>query len=181
MKTSAEFSDDRLYRFRLDRVWDEAQYPKRRLVVIGLNPSTADENVDDPTIRRCIGFAKRENCGGLIMLNLFAFRATDPREMKAAVDPVCPCLPELSGRGLGGYNDISIMAALHPSESGRGPIVAAWGCHGTHLGRDKSLRKFLHDYSVTLHVFGLTKDGHPRHPLYLRGDAPLVEWPYAEA
>lgn len=163
MKTSAEFSDDRTYRYRLDRVWDDTT--RNRLVVIGLNPSTADETLDDPTIRRCIYFAQRERMGGLIMLNLFAFRATDPREMRHCTHPV----------GNGSDNDIFILAALHRSERGRGPVVAAWGCHGAHLGRGDAVRKLLHKHGAALKVFGLTKHGHPRHPLFLRNDTPLID------
>jgi len=88
--SGATFSTDRVYRYALWRVWDAA-LPS--FVVIGLNPSTADETENDPTIRRCIGFAKREGCGGLVMLNLFAVRATDPRVMMAHPEPIGPDNP----------------------------------------------------------------------------------------
>ncbi len=166
MKTSAQFSDDRVCRYRLDRVWDATN--RNRLVVIGLNPSKADETLNDPTIRRCIYFAQREEMGGLIMLNLFAFCATDPREMRRCARAV----------GKGSYDDKVILAALHPSQRGRGPVVAAWGCHGAHLCRGDAVRKLLHKQGAALKVFGLTRDGHPRHPLRLRNDTPLIDWPY---
>jgi hypothetical protein len=85
--SGAVFSPDQKYRYVLWREW--SGHP-RRLVVIGLNPSTADATKNDPTVTRCINFAKREGCGGMIMLNLFAFRATDPGVMMEAADPVGP-------------------------------------------------------------------------------------------
>jgi hypothetical protein len=78
-EAGAAFSEDRRHRYELWRIWDRKV---RKMVVIGLNPSTADETKNDPTIRRCINFAQRERCGGLVMLNLFGFRATDPKVMK---------------------------------------------------------------------------------------------------
>ena len=151
-QSSAMFSPCRTYRYSLKRTWDTSIPP---LVFIGLNPSTADETVDDPTIRRCIGFAKREGCGGLVMLNLFAFRSTDPKHMKTASDPVGP------------RNDAVLMNAC----VGR-TIVAAWGAHGTHRGRDTEVLRMLKDERVF--CLGLTQAKCPRHPLYLKADAPLV-------
>ena len=87
IRTGAEFSKDRIHRYALYRVWDES---KPLIMLIGLNPSTADENKDDPTIKRCVSFAKHWGYGGLIMVNIFAYRATDPRKMKKATDPVGP-------------------------------------------------------------------------------------------
>jgi hypothetical protein len=121
-----------------------------------LNPSTADETMDDPTIRRCIGFAKREVCGGVVIGNIFAFRATRPGDMKAADDPVGP------------ENDAHLIQIMLEAD---GPVVAAWGAHGAHLKRATHV-KFLTE--VPLVCLGKTKAGAPRHPLYVRGDAPLV-------
>jgi hypothetical protein len=84
---SAVFSPDETWRYELRRVWDPT---RPSMAFVGLNPSTADARHDDPTVRRCINFAKRWGFGGLIMLNAFAFRAADPREMMAAADPVGP-------------------------------------------------------------------------------------------
>lgn len=114
---------------------------------VGLNPSTADETRDDPTIRRCMAFAKAWGYGGLCMTNLFSFRATDPKDMKAAADPVGP------------ENDAHLLALAE----GAGVIIAAWGANGTHKGRDKDVRKLL----PTLYCLAMTKGGHPGHPLYL--------------
>jgi hypothetical protein len=114
---------------------------------VGLNPSTADETLDDPTIRRCIGFAKDWGYSGLCMTNLFAFRATDPAKMLAAQDPVGP------------DND----KVLQELAQNAGVVVAAWGTHGAHLKRDAHVRSLL----TRLHCLRLTKAGFPGHPLYL--------------
>lgn len=142
--SSALLSPCRQYRYTLWRKWDPS---KGYVAFIGLNPSTADETEDDPTIRRCIAFAKAWNYGALCMLNLFAWRDTDPAKMKAAQDPV------------GIHND-AILQAL---ASGAGVTVAAWGVHGTHQGRDASVRAMI----PNLHYLRLTNEGHPGHPLYL--------------
>lgn len=149
LRTSAGFSDDRVYRYWLTRTWDDATPP---LVVIGLNPSTADETQDDPTIRRCIGYARAWGHGGLVMLNLFAFRATDPRDMKRAFDPV------------GRAND----ATLRVATEGR-RVLCAWGAHGTYIDRASVVCEMLATRELV--CLGTTKDGQPKHPLYLRADA----------
>jgi hypothetical protein len=163
VRSGAQFSDDRRYRYALWREWESGP-TVRSFVVIGLNPSTADESEDDPTIRRCIAFAKREGCGRLVMLNLFALRATDPRVMKAHPEPV------------GIDNDGVIWRRTQPSLGDQPIVVAAWGVHGVHRDRDMRVRQF----APPLVCFGVTKDGHPRHPLYLRADAPLVPYPPPE-
>ncbi len=164
MLRAAEFSDDRVYRYRLSRRWPtlETRIPYIA-VFIGLNPSTADENVDDPTIRRCIGFAQRLGCAGLDMLNLFAYRATDPKAMKAEEHPIEP---------VGTWqNDTVIREVEHKSEA---IIIAAWGTHGSHLDRDREVMHLLRHRDV--HCLGTTKAGFPRHPLYLRADSPLKRY-----
>lgn len=160
----AEFSEDRKYRYKLTREWGG---PGGNLVVIGLNPSTADETVDDPTIRRCISFAKREGMSGLVMVNLFAFRATDPGYMKLAACPVAEFEREHE-------NDKHICLSLP-----NGKVVAAWGVRGGFRGRDVEVRNMIANRGRKLYHLGLTKGGYPKHPLYLRGDSPLMEWAYA--
>lgn len=147
--SAATFSRCRTWRYSLARHWD----PELKAVAfVGLNPSTADETTDDPTIRRCTRFARDWGYGGLVMINLFAFRATDPRDMRAASDPVGP------------END----GYLRRCAERAGLVVAAWGAHGDHLGRahDVINRGLLGEFTV----LGLTKGGHPRHPLYMRAD-----------
>ena len=154
----AEFSDCGAYRYRLTRTWD-AERP--RIAFIGLNPSTADATQDDPTIRRIVSFARDWGYGGVDMLNLFAFRATDPRDMKAAADPVGP------------ENDRTLVAVAGQSDV----TVAAWGVHGAHQGREARIAGALGDLSC----LGTTQAGHPRHPLYLRRDTPRQPWRAAAA
>lgn len=155
MERSAVLSQDRRYRYQLFRVWDR-QLPVATF--IGLNPSTADETTDDPTIRRCIGYARAWGCGSLEMLNLFALRATDPFEMLRHPDPV------------GLRNDFYLKQAT----IGTRVVVAAWGTMGGHLGRDQVVRGLIGD---GLHCLRLTKAGHPWHPLYLPKGLTPVPWP----
>jgi hypothetical protein len=127
------------------------------LVFLMLNPSTADANHDDPTIRRCIGFAKDRGFGGIDVVNLFAWRATRPSELLAVDDPVGP------------MNDMHIRAA----SEGR-TIVAAWGAGGSHRDRVAHVWQLIPFEHVV--CLGITKHGHPRHPLYVRADAELTRW-----
>jgi hypothetical protein len=143
------FSTCRRYRYTLWREWGRDNY----CMFIGLNPSTADEKTDDPTIRRCIGFAKRWGFGALCMTNLFAFRATDPRVMMGASKPV------------GQDNDRWLVDCARRA----GIVIAAWGTHGQFLGRDEEVLNLLDD----LYCLRLTKEGFPAHPLYL----PYAVWP----
>jgi len=156
--TGATFSPCRIYRYALWRAWD---FQKPTLIVIGLNPSTADERQDDPTIRRCIGFAKRVGCGRYVMLNLFAFRATETKVMKAHLEPIGP------------DNDAAIAGW---AAFGGSRIVAAWGVHGAWQNRDTQVCRLLKSLDVHLECFGTTKDGYPKHPLYLPNAAALVRY-----
>ncbi len=143
--SGANFSRCRRYRYTLWRRWD----PERPLVmIIGLNPSTADACQDDPTIRRCIGFARVWGYGGLVVTNLFAFRATYPADLKAAVDPIGP------------RNDYWIRRMAGQVET----IVAAWGNDGTWVGRSAQVQRMLRG---RLHCLRINAGGEPSHPLYL--------------
>jgi hypothetical protein len=130
------------------------------LPFIMLNPSTADADVDDPTIRRCMGFARSRNFGGIVVANLFAFRATKPQDMKAAADPVGPA------------NNQCIQEVLAQACIDDVPVLAAWGAHGNYRGRDKQVVAIA---ERPFYCLGQTKDGHPRHPLYVRADAQWVK------
>lgn len=154
----AVISDDGLYRYSLTRRWDAGADGSRNATFIMLNPSTADGMQDDPTIRRCIGFAKREGCGSLTVVNLFAYRATDPRALLNADNP---CGPD---------NALHIEQAL----AGASIAVAAWGSFMWE--NRKRLRPLPSFQSDVLWCLGTTKNGEPRHPLYVRGDQPLVRW-----
>lgn len=149
------------YRYRLTRYWLGAAAPA---TFIMLNPSTADEVVDDPTIRRCIGFAKRWGCGGLVVVNLYAWRATDPRDLWAAPDPVGPA------------NRAVLAGAIYSATARRAPLVAAWGVNGRPARVEAVVGAMTPEQRAHLSCLGMTAAGHPRHPLYVRGDALLQPW-----
>lgn len=153
---SAVISKCGLYRYRLTRNWG----PAPMLPFVMLNPSTADADIDDPTIRRCIGFAKREGAGGIVVSNVYGFRATSPAYMRDAYDPHGP------------LNESYLQQLAMESLASRMPIVCAWGTHGN-PGAEQALSLF-EDEGVRLVCLGKTADGHPRHPLYVKGDQPLV-------
>ena len=164
-ESGAIFSECEKYRYVLWRRWDLLDPEPVYMAFIGLNPSTADETENDPTVRRCINFAKREGYQGLYMLNLFAYRATDPRVMKMRDDPI-------------GKDNDDVIAA-HVEDAGK--TVACWGVDGAFQNRDKrvaSLRRLISGAKTRtigelFWALGTTKDGHPRHPLYLPSNAPL--------
>lgn len=143
IQRGALFSDCRKWRFSLWRFWGDGA----PLVVIGLNPSTADELYNDPTVERCQRRAQAMGLSGLVMLNLFAYRATDPRDMKAQADPIGP------------GNDWSLR-----TWSRLGPVLCGWGNHGAHLDRGAKVRAML---KVPLYKLKLTNGGQPQHPLYV--------------
>jgi len=157
MNMTAEISPCGRYRYVLTRTWDAA-LPV--LVFCMLNPSTADASQDDPTIRRCIGFAKREDCGGIAVVNLFAWRATDPDK-----------LPILDTDKAGPEN------AEHVARTVRGRrVVVAYGAHfSAHPFVVQPFLSMLRANAASVHCLGTTKSGAPRHPLYVRGDGPLQE------
>lgn len=153
MNKKAKFSECRTYRYALWRVWDES---KPYAMFIGLNPSTADETDDDPTIRRCVGFAKNLGYGGLSMANLFAYRATEPSVMMSAKDPIGP------------END----EWLYRLSSNAGIIIAAWGNNGIFLDRSKNVLEFIKN----VQCLKINNSGEPSHPLYI--PANTVPIPY---
>ncbi len=155
VETGAEFSRDRLYRYRLWRRWADGPC----LMVVGLNPSTADALNDDPTVRRCIGYARRWGFGGLRMLNLFALRSTDPKGLYQAADP------------LGPRNVAAIRREARTTIAADGAVLAAWGNHGQLGDHAQRIRVVLERTGVGAACLGLTKVGEPKHPLYLRADA----------
>lgn len=163
MTRTAVLSECGRYRYRLGRTWDAAVRP---LVFVMLNPSTADAEVDDPTITRCVGFARSAGAGGIDVVNLFAFRATDPADMAAAADPVGP------------DNDRHVRKA---AEQGFRTVVA-WGAGvpKRYADRVAAVLAVLRNVGLPVWCLGATKDGHPRHPLFVRGDVTLVPYPPPE-
>lgn len=159
----AIFDDFERFRFRLWRTFEAALDldPDKRMCFVMLNPSTADAFVLDPTVTRCIGFAKREGCGRLDVVNCFALRSTDPKALRKAIrhgaDPVGP------------GNDDHIIEAASEADV----VVAAWGAHAKLLDRGARVLDLLHD-AGPVHCLAWTKDGTPGHPLYVKADRPLV-------
>jgi len=143
----AKFSDDRKYRYSLERIW---LCRRPYVCFVCLNPSTADENFEDPTIRRCIRFSSDWGYGGLVMVNLFAFCATNPKDLYKESEPI------------GNENDdylrrISLNAGL---------TIAAWGNDGKHMKRGENVLRLLTNPQCLIR----TKSGHPGHPLFLKAN-----------
>jgi hypothetical protein len=155
MIRAATIDESGLYRYRLERVW--SPLIPRRCCFIMLNPSTADGTVDDPTIRRCIGFAKAWGFGAMSVVNLFALRATYPAQLDTAQDPVGP------------DNDEHIM--METSRKDCELVIAAWGAVGGNWPDRCKEVETITGRNGGLSCLGLTKDGYPRHPLYLRKNA----------
>lgn len=159
MKRDAWVSEDGRYRYWLSRVWD-GSLPTGTFVM--LNPSTADAESDDPTIRKCVGFGQRYGWGAIMVVNLYALRATDPRSLSVATvhgqDPV------------GDENDRILR--VYAAEPTAGPVVAAWGARAVTVPggtrRVANVLGALVGRGTTIYRLGAaTKDGHPRHPLYV--------------
>jgi len=155
--SEAVFDPSRTYRYRLTRTWNQEWPP---VTWIMLNPSTASATTDDATIRRCTTFARTWNGGGITVVNLFAYRATNPSALQLAADPV------------GDLNDRYIIQAAQCAAV----TVAAWGAHGALSGRGGAVARMLLAAGVQLSCLGTTRDGHPRHPLYVPGSVPLTPW-----
>lgn len=154
--SGAVISDCGTYRYRLWRRWNDRPV----CCFVMLNPSTANAEQDDPTIRRCIGYARGWGFGGLDVVNLFAFRATDPASLLAAHDPIDP------------ENDRHLREAAWDA----GAVVCAWGAYGRYLGRSEAVCEMLDAAGIPLRALKVTRGGEPGHPLYLRNDARLVPY-----
>lgn len=162
---SAVVSPDGLYRYSLARWWDTS-LPHDLWIMC--NPSTADADLDDATIRRCIGFSKRLGSGGFVVVNAYAYRATKPTVMWAA-----------AAAGLdivGPRNDWWISERLATEA---GSVILAWGAHPK-PERCMAVSRLIDAAGRKAHCFGTTKDGRPRHPLMLPNDAPFHRWPVAD-
>ena len=153
----AVYSDCEAYRYLLERVWDGA---KGRVVFVMLNPSTATETANDPTVERCERRARALGFGGFAVGNIFAFRATDPKRMRAVADPVGPA------------NDAALLAMAAAADR----VICAWGTHGLHLRRGAAVEGLLRASDVPLYHLGLSKAGLPKHPLYIGYETQPVIW-----
>lgn len=156
---SAVFSECKSYRYLLTRP-SETMYPERGTALfVMLNPSTADASLDDPTIRRCRGFARSWGCSGLTVANLYALRSTDPKVLRGHSDPVGP------------DNDRHLFNLAVEY----GDIICAWGAHATRERVDRAVAIFKLA-GARLWCLGTTTSGAPRHPLYIKADQKLIEW-----
>lgn len=154
LERDAVISDCERYRYLLRRTWDHS---KPRVLIVMLNPSTADAEIDDPTIRSCIRLSKGAGYGSFEVVNLFALRATDPAELARADDPVGP------------RNDDVIEAAI-----GRCDIaICAWGAHPMASDRARNVHSLLRCRRPAVFCLGKTKSGAPKHPLYIKTGTPL--------
>ncbi|MFT6556299.1 DUF1643 domain-containing protein [Sneathiella sp.] len=146
-ESGADFSDCDAYRYRLWRRWDDGP----SVSFLMLNPSTADAARNDPTVERCHRRAISMGFGALEVINIFGFRATDPKDLKRASDPVGPA------------NDDALIESITRADM----TICAWGSHGDHLDRHLAVRKMLRDKALNVHVLALTSKGQPKHPLYI--------------
>ena len=144
----AVYSDCERYRYELTRTWDP---DGAKALFVMLNPSTATEVQNDPTVERCERRARALGFGSFRVTNIFAWRDTDPRNMRAASDPVGP------------ENDAAIVDSAPWADR----IICAWGTHGAHLGRGPEVERLLRATGLPLWHLGLSKAGHPKHPLYI--------------
>ncbi len=156
--SSAIYSDCESYRYALTRTWDEAA---PRLNFVMLNPSTASELKNDPTVERCERRARTLGYGAFRVTNIFAWRATDPKDLRAAAEPNGP------------DND----AALRDGARWADHVIAAWGAHGTHLGRGAQVLALLRASRAEIYHLGMTLGGLPRHPLYVAYAQRPQPWP----
>jgi hypothetical protein len=151
----AVFSRCRRYRYSLHRTWDAGD--DRYVNFIGLNPSTADEDLDDPTIKKCMKFALSWGYGGIVMTNIFAWRDTSPAEMKKAVEPI------------GEVNDRCLISIARDASL----VIAAWSQHGSFKNRSQDVRKLLNNFPLHILKMGASE---PWHPLYLKDSTQPIIW-----
>ena len=160
INSRAAITADGLYRFSLRRQWGTYS---ATVCWVMLNPSTADADKDDPTIRRCVTFSKSWGYDGMVVVNLYAYRATNPAELADAVGA------GIDIRGPG--NEAFIRLAIQTSSI----AVAAWGAHRQPIP-PTDVRTIAANLGRPLHCLGTTKDGSPRHPLFVKGDTHREPW-----
>ncbi|MCG3268603.1 DUF1643 domain-containing protein [Yoonia sp. I 8.24] len=157
-QSSAVYSDCESYRYALTRSW-EPENP--RVLFVMLNPSKATEIQNDPTVERCERRARALGYGAFRVVNIFAWRETNPLLMRKAIDPIGP------------DNDQTLLDSVDWADQ----IVAAWGTHGAHLNRGPAVAELLWETGKPISNLGLTKHGHPKHPLYIRYTQLPERWP----
>ncbi|MDA5092732.1 DUF1643 domain-containing protein [Aliiroseovarius sp. KMU-50] len=155
--SSAVYSDCELYRYALTRTWDDG---KDKVLFVMLNPSKATEMQNDPTVERCERRARTLGFGGFRVVNIFAWRETHPKLMRQAKDPIGP------------ENDLQLLEGCRWADQ----IICGWGTHAEHQNRGPVVSDMLRQNGHTLHHLGLTKDGHPKHPLYIAYATQPMRW-----
>lgn len=148
-KNHCIFSEDRKYRYYLRREFKKN--PKKFLAFIMLNPSTANEKYNDPTVERCQNHAINKKYDGMIVLNIFAYRTTNPKKLLEIKNPV------------GEKNNETIIKTINKHKN----IICAWGNHGKILKRSNEIKKILKKHKIKTYTFQITKKGEPKHPLYI--------------
>lgn len=153
VKTGATFSSCGKYRYKLWRIWDSS---RPMVAFCMLNPSTADETKNDPTVERCQQRAEHMGYGGLFVINIFAYRSTDPKELKKVEDPI------------GAMNNLYIVDVAQISDM----VVCGWGKHGSMNGRGEEVLEILKHWvsKKQVRALRLNRDGSPAHPLYIGYD-----------
>ncbi|MEV8349027.1 DUF1643 domain-containing protein [Streptomyces niveus] len=157
-RRTAEISACDRYRYRLTREWSDAA----PATFVMLNPSTADADQDDATVRKCVRYAQRWGCGSLVVVNLYAWRATNPAD-----------LPDDEHLRAGPEADWWLSQSAAAARDSGGPLVAAWGANA---GEQRVADALALPGMDRLTALSVTRDGHPGHPLYLRAEAQLVAW-----
>ena len=163
----ARFSKCGTWRYWLMREWEPDNY-KGKVIFIMCNPSTADHRVNDPTVAKCVRYAKDWGFGGLFVLNIFALKSTDPKLLYTHENPV------------GDENDEHIRETIELNAlrdlPGSLRVICAWGTHGALKNRGKQVKNMLDEMGIRAHALKLTKDGHPQHPLYIPKDQQPFWW-----
>ncbi|MEM6311690.1 MAG: DUF1643 domain-containing protein [Pseudomonadota bacterium] len=155
--STALYSDCERYRYALTRTWDP---DRQKVLFVMLNPSKATEVENDPTVERCERRARALGFGAFQVTNIFAWRETDPHKMRKATHPIGP------------ENDATIRDGAIWADT----VIAAWGTHGVHLERGPATETLLRETGKPIHHLGLSKDGHPKHPLYISYAQQPVLW-----
>ncbi|MFC5498167.1 DUF1643 domain-containing protein [Caenimonas terrae] len=163
IKRDAHFSGCGRYRYRLDRLWADS---KPLLCFIMLNPSVADDTEDDPTVRKCIGFAERFGCGGFFVVNLYAYIATKPKDLKAAHWP--------TGGAMADRVIERTLAIVAGHDAGL--AICAWGANARRMGRPSELLEMIKAAGLRPHALNINADGTPAHPLMLPYSCGLVPY-----
>jgi hypothetical protein len=160
----AAFSEDRGYRYVLWRTLSVERPPiqfKPKVVnFVCLNPSTADERKDDPSLGKMQGFGRRLGYDFLSVTNVFGYRATKPADMRRARDPIGP------------ENDTWLLKVAQNADM----VICAWGNHGTYMYRNLAVLEMFRDHGISLYTFGFTNSGQPLHPLMLPYSSQLLPW-----